>query len=117
MNDLDVLCKGLRGSNVMIEINAISHLTTYNCFLVNDIFLLSYREAEDIYNRSKRAATLAGKASQALEWFTGKLLQFIYRCCFAGQKTKMERVKDVEGSKTGSDVPQDSAGDDKSKDL
>ncbi len=90
LDTLNTVAKELRRCNVMIEIESCSHLPSHNCYLVNDIFLLSYTEAAEILRRSKAASYLAGKASAAFERLSGWVLQFIYRACYAGQQTKME---------------------------
>lgn len=86
MSDQEQLARELRGCSVVLQIDSVSHLTTHNCYLVNDTFLLSYGQAADIHRRSKAASGLAGRASEAAERFVGWMLQTIYRCCFASQK-------------------------------
>ncbi len=92
MTDYEQLARELRGCSVILDIDSISHLATHNCLLVNDSFLLSYKQAADIHRRSKAAQTFSGKVSAVAERFVGWLLQTVYRCCFASQKpVKMEK--------------------------
>lgn len=86
MTDLDQLAKDLRGCSVIIEIDSCSLLPSHSCLLVNDTFLLSYSQAEDIHRRTKAASWAASKASNMAERLVGWVLQSIYRCCFASQK-------------------------------
>lgn len=97
----DELAKALRGCSVVLEIESVSHLTSHNCFLVNDAFLLSYREAESIYQRSQTASTFAGRLNALAERLVGWSMQAIYRCCFAGQKAKMLKPISEEKASNG----------------
>lgn len=77
---------------MVLEVDAVSHLESHHCYLVNDTFLLSYKQAQDIHRRSKSAQTIAGKLSHVAELFMGWLLQAVYRWCFASQTpVKMEK--------------------------
>ena len=88
----DELATNLKGCNVIISCDSVSHLASHNCLLVNDTFLLSYREAEAIYRRSKAASTIAGWLQGQAERVVGWTLQLIYRACFKTQPpVKMEK--------------------------
>lgn len=86
MSEQEQLARELRGCSVVLQIDSVSHLTTHNCYLINDTFLLSYGQAADIHRRSKAASGMAGRFSELAERFVGWMLQAIYRCCFAAQK-------------------------------
>jgi hypothetical protein len=85
MTPEEQLARDLRGANMVIEAQSVSHLPSHNCLLVNDLFLLSYRDAQNILNRSNAARTIAGYVQGKFETFVGWLLQLIYRCCFKTQ--------------------------------